>query len=163
MDITNIIVEDFSFKIKVVEVNKKKLTKSLFDQLPEYFPFDSTGKFVGDKIFGYFKIKSGKETNDFLLFLKGNKVCKCNLRFLKKLSQINLLSQYHVNQDLTNYIFFRKPKEDYIEESHLENEIYSMTYKTMQVFNEKGRNMIQDCKDNASKFLVEIKDLHLFF
>ncbi|MCU7618733.1 hypothetical protein NZ698_16170 [Chryseobacterium sp. PBS4-4] len=163
MEIKDIIVADFSLNIKVVEVNKKKLTKSLFDQLPEYFPFDPTGKFVADKIFGYFKIKSGKETIDFLLFLKGNKVYKSDLRFLKKLSKINLLSQYHVNQDLTNYIFFRKSKENYIEESHLGDEIYSMTYKTKEVFNEKGQNIIQDCKNNASKFLVEIKDLHLFF
>ena len=166
MEIKDIIVQDFNLNIKIVEVNTKKLTKSLFDQLPEYFPFTSNGKFSGDKIFGFINIKSGKQTNKFLLFVKDEKVYKSDLTFLKNLSLLSFYSQYHENKRFTNFIFLGKRIEDFIDENHLEydtfKEIYSMSYKTMLVFNEKGRNLIEETKKNASKFLNEIKDLQIY-
>lgn len=166
MEIKDVIIVDFNLNIKVVEVNNKKLTKSLFDQLPEFFPFNSNGDFVGDKIFGYIKIKSGKQSNNFLLFIKGNKVYKSNLTFLKNLSQIRLFSQYHENINLTKFIFSGKLIEDFIDESHLDygvfKELYSMSYRSELVFNENGRNLIQNVRNNASKFLNDINDLQIY-
>ena len=106
MEIKDIIVQDFNLNIKIVEVNTKKLTKSLFDQLPEYFPFTSNGEFIGDKIFGFINIKSGKQTNKFLLFVKDTKVYRSDLTFLKNISSLSLYSQYHENIKFTNFIFF---------------------------------------------------------
>ncbi|MDP9954788.1 hypothetical protein J2X97_000425 [Epilithonimonas hungarica] len=166
MEIKDIIIKDFDMNIKVIEINNKKLTKSLLDQLPEYFPFDSEAKFIGNNIFGYVKIKSGKQTNDILLYIKNNRVYKSDLAFLKNLSQLSFLSQYYENIQLTSFIFRGKRIEDFISESHLEydifNELYATTYKTMQVFNENGQKIIQETKNNASKFLAEIKDLQIF-
>ena len=166
MEIKDIIIKDFSLDIKVVEINSKKLTKSLFDQLPEYFPFNANIEFIGDKIFGYIKIKNGKQSNDFLLFIKGNKVYKSNLTFLKDLSNISLYSQYHENKNLTKFIFSGKKIEDFIDESHVDysgfKELYSMSYRTDLVFNENGRNLIQNSMKNASKFLNDVNDLQIF-
>ena len=166
MEFKDLIIKDFNLNIKIVEVNNKKLSKSLFDQLPEYFPFNSNAEFIGDKIFGYIKIKNGKQSINFLLFVKENKVYKSDLTFLKNLSQVNLLSNYHENQIITNFIFFRKQKEDFVYDNHLDsdsfNELYVMNYKTTQVFNENGRSLINDAKKNASNFLIQIKDLQIF-
>lgn len=166
MEIKDITIKDFSLNIKVVEINNKKLTKSLFDQLPEYFPFNKNVEFIGDKIFGFIKIKNVKQSNDFLLFIKGNKVYKSNLTFLKNLSNISLYSQYHDNKNLTKFIFFGKKIETFIDDSHLDHgifkELYSMNYRTELVFNENGRNLIQDTMKNASKFLNDINDLQIF-
>ncbi len=166
MEIKDIIVQDFNLNIKIVEVNTKKLTKSLFDQLPEYFPFTSNGEFIGDKIFGFINIKSGKQTNKFLLFVKETKVYRSDLTFLQNISSLSLYSQYHENIKFTNFIFFGKRIEDFIDENHLDyntfKELYSMNYRTMLVFNEKGRNLIEETKKNASKFLNDIKDLQIY-
>lgn len=166
MEIKDIIVQDFNLNIKVIEINNKKLTKSLFDQLPEKFPFISNGEFIGDKIFGFIKIKSGKQTNDFLMFVKENKVYKSDLTFLKNMSKLSLYSKYHENQIFTDFIFCKKRIEDFINENHLEydtfKEFYSMNYKTMEIFNENGKNIIEDAKKSASKFLNQINDLQIF-
>lgn len=166
MEIKDIIIQEFNLNIKVIEINQKKLTKSLFDQLPEKFPLTSSGEFIGDKIFGFIKIKNGKQTNDFLLFVKENKVYKSDLTFLKHLSRLSLYSKYHENQIFTKFIFLKKPIEEFINENHLENdtfkEFYSMNYRTMEIFNENGKNVIEDAKKNASEFLNQIKDLQIF-
>lgn len=156
MEIKDIIIQEFNLNIKVIEINHKKLTKSLFDQLPEKFPFVSSGEFVGDKIFGFIKIKSGKQTNDFLLFVKENKVYKSDLTFLKQLSQLSLSSKYHENQIFTNFIFLKKQIEEFINENHLENDIfkefYSMNYRTLEIFNENGKNVIEGKKKMLRNF-----------
>lgn len=168
MEIEDIIVQEFNLNIKVVEINNKKLTKSLFDQLPEKFPFSSNGEFIGDKIFVFIKIKSGKQTNDFLLFVKENKVYKSDLSFLKNLSKLSLNSKYHDNQFFTDFIFFRKQLEDFINGNHLENdtfkEFYSMNYRTVEIFNENGKNLIEEAKKKCFKILKSNKrftNLHL--
>ena len=62
--------------------------------------------------------------------------------------------------------FFVERIEDFIDENHLDyntfKELYSMNYRTMLVFNEKGRNLIEETKKNASKFLNDIKDLQIY-
>lgn len=166
MEFKDLIIKDFNLNIKIVEVNNKKLSKSLLDQLPEHFPFNSNAEFIGDKIFGYIKIKNGKQSINYLLFVKENKVYKSDLTFLKNIAQINLLSKYFENQTITNFIFFRKRKEDFIDDNHLDcdsfNELYAMNYKTTEVFNENGKSLINDTKKNASSFLIQIKDLQIF-
>ena len=82
------------------------------------------------------------------------------------MSKLSLYSKYHENQIFTDFIFCKKRIEDFINENHLEydtfKEFYSMNYKTMEIFNENGKNIIEDAKKSASKFLNQINDLQIF-
>ena len=94
------------------------------------------------------------------------KILKIVLNIFFIFQSLSLYSQYHENIKFTNFIFFGKRIEDFIDENHLDyntfKELYSMNYRTMLVFNEKGRNLIEETKKNASKFLNDIKDLQIY-
>ncbi|SDD66864.1 hypothetical protein [Pedobacter soli] len=68
-------------EIKTVQIDGKKLTKSLFGQLGEYECLDANVEFTGDQILGYCNYNNTK----YLLWIKGGLLKKTNLDSYRKI------------------------------------------------------------------------------
>lgn len=156
MDLKDIFAEQSEIKITVMKIGTQKLTKSLLEQLPAAWPFDGEMNFTADKCFGFVKVKVGDVYDEILVFQKGNKIFRCNLRSLYGFVKISENSYLVSLKNTNRSVFYRIFNDE--TETHDENG----DPLKIQEYAEYKREVLKQIQENAIAFIEEIKEHQIF-
>lgn len=157
MEIDKIFKEKTTIEIAVVKLENQKLTKSIFNQLRWYFPFDKDLNFKSGYIFGHVRI--GDEI--FAVGSINNQLFRFNTDYLRTFvgSSKLTLNYRFADQDLdfVDLLGLDAIKENYKDENgYFDRDHVGGTHSVQDVITEAGQERLLNMHQNAKDFFTEL-------
>lgn len=156
MDLQKIFSEKTTIDISVVKLKNQKLTKSIFNQLRWYFPFDENINFTSEKILGFVLIGNesigiGSGKNNLFRFRTEK------LRVTAMAGNLNYSFKL-VNDDINieQLVGIKNLEKKYLDDDgYLDDELVGRFSKIKEVVTEDGQKILTELSDKAETFLKE--------
>ena len=157
MDIEKIFSEKTTIEVAVLKLENQKLTRSIFNQLRWYFPFDDDLTFKSGTIFGHVRI--GEEI--FGIGSSDNRLYRFNTEYLHTLvgnSKLKMNFKYvNAALDLTGLLGVDAIKGTFKDERGYFDEDYVGTVHSVEdVITDEGQERLLKIFQNAKDFLTEL-------
>lgn len=157
MEIEKIFKEKTTIEIAVVKLENQKLTKSIFNQLRWYFPFDKDLNFKSGNIFGHVRIGEeifgvGSANNQLFRFnteylrrFIGNSKLTLNYRFVDEdLDFVDLLGLDAINKIYKD------------ENGYFDRDYVGTSHSVQDVITVEGQERLLNMHQNAKDFFTEL-------
>lgn len=145
-------IQQLDITIKYLNLNNKKLTKSIFNQIEDESCFNSKMDFIGSRYFGYIKEKNKK----FLIWEIDGKLRRTDLSVYISLKYIDEKRIYRSSQNNDNLRWFlNKCNIDYDEEDYQYGDKIEMSDTSIDEYN----SLYAKVKD----FISELMERHQLY
>lgn len=158
MEIEKIFSEKTTIDITVVKLNNQKLTKSIFNQLRWYFPFDGNFNFTSELLFGHVRI--GEER--FAIGKSKTSLFRFNVEYLETIASSGKMNMNFKRQnDELNFeelLGIKSIKHEFLgEHGEFSNDFVGNIHTVGEVLTDDGKKKLTEISERAKLFAKELQ------